>query len=158
MIGFGEDDPREMPSYLFSGSLRLDDESAVRANTDNQNRGVCPRYWYVEAIFRCARCRAEFLFTVPEQRTWYEKYGFYVDAFPKRCLECRRAVRNLKDLRKEYDRNVKNAIEDGDLELKKKTAATIDQLYEIGGDLPARINENRQRLGRQIAKLEEAAP
>jgi hypothetical protein len=28
-------------------------------------------------------------------------------------------------------------------------------LYEIGGDLPERINENRGRLGRQIARLDD---
>ena len=31
----------------------------------------------------------------------------------------------------------------------------IDQLYELGGELPPRINENRRRLARQIARAEE---
>jgi hypothetical protein len=157
VTGFGQDNPREMPIHFFYGSLRLDYGSAVRADPDSQNCSVCPRYWYIDAIFPCARCGTEFSFTAAEQRTWYEEYGFWVDAFPKHCLACRRDLRNLKDLRHEYDRGVKRAIEGGDLESKKRIANTIDQLYEIGGDLPPGINENRRRLGRQMAKLEEGA-
>jgi hypothetical protein len=31
-------------------------------------------------------------------------------------------------------------------------ATIIDALYETGGDLPASINENRRRLGRQLGR------
>jgi hypothetical protein len=145
-----------MPIHFFYGSLRLDYDSAVRADLDSQNYGVCPRYWYMDAIFPCAGCGAEFSFSAVEQRVWYEEYRFWVDAFPKRCLACRRALRSQAELRQEYDRGVGFAVERGDLESKRHIASTIDQLYEIGGDLPPRINENRRRLGRQIEKLERS--
>lgn len=157
MGGFGRDDPREMPPHFFLGSLRIHYASAVRADADRQNCGVCPRYWYVDADFRCARCGDEFTFTADEQRSWYEEYGFWVDAFPKHCLDCRRALRNLKDLRREYDHGVADAMQSADLGAKRRIATLIDQLYEIGGELPPRINENRRRLDRQIAKLEKRA-
>ena len=89
MSAFGSDDPREMPPHFFWGALRLDYRTAVRAETTRQNCSMCPRYWYVDAHFRCERCGAEFAFSAAEQRVWYEDYGFWVDAFPKHCPACR---------------------------------------------------------------------
>jgi hypothetical protein len=66
MNGFGNDDPREMPAHLFSGCLRVNYATAVRADTGKQNCSICPRYWYVDAIFRCDRCGAEFSFSAAE--------------------------------------------------------------------------------------------
>ena len=63
MNGFGNDDPRDMPAHLFYRSLRVNHETAVRADTDKQNCSICPRYWYADAIFPCDRCGAEFTFT-----------------------------------------------------------------------------------------------
>src|SRR5688572_28793503 len=139
---FGRDDPREMPVHFFLWSLRIDYQSAVRADVERQNCSICPRYWYIDATFQCARCESEFTFSAGEQRTWYEEYGFWVDALPKHCLACRRDLPNLKELRREYDRDVAGAIESDDLEANKRLAGIIDQLYELGGELPERINEN----------------
>lgn len=156
MTDFGAENPREMPPHFFYGALRLKYETAVRSNPSNQNCSVCPRYWYVDAIFACSRCGGEFAFSADEQRMWYEQYGFWVDSRPKHCLACRRDLRNLKALRKEYDRDAAQVLEDGNLESKKRLASVIDQLYECGGELPPRINENRRRLANQIAGADEA--
>lgn len=142
-----------MPGHFFYGSVRIDFESAVRADVSRQNCSVCPRYWYVDATFGCAACGRSFSFSADEQRAWYEEYGFWVDSRPKNCVACRRELRNRKRLRQEYDSEVARAIESGDLECKKQLADVIDQLYEAGGELPGRINENRRRLARQIEKL-----
>ena len=141
-----------MPVHFFYGSLRLDYETAVRANVDKQNRSICPRYWYVDAMFPCRRCGREFGFTAAEQRTWYEEYGFWVDAFPAHCPDCRRMRRELKSARQEYDRTVTHVLDAGDVAARKRLADVIDQLYELGGELPPRIHENRRRLARQIAQ------
>ena len=154
MSGFGSDDPREMPMHLFRGSLRVDYGSAVRSDPGTQNCSVCPRYWYVDAVFPCDRCGAEFTFSASEQRVWYEDYGFWVDSVPRHCLACRRDLRTLRGVRQEYDRHVTDVLERGDLESKKRLAAVIDQLYGFGGELPPRINENRRRLADQIARAE----
>jgi hypothetical protein len=153
MSGFGEDDPREMPAHFFVGALDIDYASAVRADPAKQNCSICPRHWYVDARFRCARCDAAFSVSASEQRTWYEDYGFWVDSRPKHCPACRRDLRNAKELRREYDRDVAHVLESDDLDSKQRLARIIDQLYEIGGDLPARINDNRRRLARQIARM-----
>jgi hypothetical protein len=155
MSGFGADDPRQMPPHLFSGALKLRYETAVQAETTGQNCSICPRYWYVDALFRCQRCGAEFEFSAAEQRVWYEDYGFWVDSLPKHCSACRQALRTLKTVRQEYDGTVEHTLRHEDLQSKKRLAAVIDQLYELGGDLPPRINHNRRRLARQIARAEE---
>jgi hypothetical protein len=157
MSGFGSDDPREMPAHFFYRSLRVNYETAVRSNPEKQNCSICPRYWYVEAIFPCERCGIEFAFSVAEQRAWYEDYGFWVDSLPRQCLACRRDLRQLRAVRQEYDRDVGPVLHHGDLESKKRLARVIDQLYEFGGDLPPRINQNRRRLADHIARAEGGA-
>jgi hypothetical protein len=146
-----------MPVHFFSGSLRVDYGSAVRAEPEKQNCSICPRYWYVDTIFPCERCGGEFAFTAAEQRVWYEEYGFWIDSLPKHCLACRRGLRDLKAARQEYDRSVETALRSGDVELKERLARVIDQLYELGGELPPRIHENRRRLANQLASAKPSA-
>ena len=157
MNGFGSDNPREMPAHFFYRSVRIDYDTAVRSDPAKQNCSICPRYWYVDVIFLCDRCGAEFVFSAAEQRVWYEDYGFWVDSVPRHCLMCRRDLRSLKAVRQEYDQSVTHVLEHGDLESKKRLAGVIDQLCEFGGELPPRINENRRRLANQIARAESAA-
>jgi hypothetical protein len=155
MSGFGSDDPREMPAHFFYRALRLDYDTAVRAGTEKQNCSICPRYWYVDAFFRCERCAAEFDFSAAEQRAWYEEYGFWVDSLPRHCPACRQHLRDLKAVRQEYDRTATHVLRQGDLESRKRLAAVIDQLCELGGELPPRINENRRRLANHLARSQE---
>jgi hypothetical protein len=157
MSGFGREDPREMPAHFFYGSLRIDYASAVRADPERQNCSICPRYWYIDTTFSCDRCGGEFEFKATEQRVWYEEYGFWVDSLPKHCLACRRELRDLKASRQEYDRLVTEALRTADIELKKRVAVLIDRLYELGGQLPSQINENRKLLALQIARSERGA-
>lgn len=146
-----------MPAHFFYRALHRDYESAVRANPENQNCSMCPRYWYVDAVFPCDRCSDRFTFTAAEQHAWYEEYGFWVDSLPKHCLSCRRALRELKAARQDYDRHVEEALRSDDPELKKRIALVIDQLYELGGELPSRINENRRRLARQLERTKPSS-
>jgi transcription elongation factor Elf1 len=97
-----------MPPHFFYGALRLDYRTAIRAQTEKQNCSICPRYWYVDALFRCGRCGAEFTFSAAEQQAWYEDYRFWVDSVPKNCSTCRQALRAIKTLRQEYDRTVES--------------------------------------------------
>lgn len=146
-----------MPAHLFYRALRIDFDTGVRANTGRQNCSICPRHWYMDATFACERCGAEFSFSAREQRAWYEDYGFWVDSLPRHCLVCRQALRALKTARREYDESVAHVLHQGDLESKRRLAEAIDRLYELGGELPPRINENRRRLAIQIAR-EEGGP
>ena len=81
-----------------------------------------------------------------------------MDSLPKRCPPCRRDLGSVQALRKEYDRSVARVLEYGDLESWQGLADVIDQLYGTEGDLPARINENRRRLTKQIASAEAEGP
>ncbi len=45
-----------------------------------------------------------------------------------------------------------DVLERGDVESQKRLAAVIDLLYELGGELPDRINENRRRLANRMAR------
>jgi hypothetical protein len=152
MSDFGRNDPREMPTHFFAGALHLDYASAVRANPEKQNRSICPRHWYLDSVFPCDHCGERFTFTGAEQRVWYEEYGFWIDSRPKHCPDCRRTFRHLKTARQEYDRSIDEALRSQNVELKERVVAVIDRLYELGGELPLRINENRARLARQLAR------
>ena len=107
---FGRDAPEQMPGHLFSSAWELDYSTAKRASIESQNYSVCPRYWYIDAIIPCAKCRREFTFSAEEQQTWYETYRFYVDSFPKQCSDCRRAARRMKRLRQEYNTSIAEAL------------------------------------------------
>jgi hypothetical protein len=154
---FGERDPREMPAHLFPGVRRMDYATAIPGNPDRQNRSICPRYWYVDADFDCARCGGPFTFSAVEQRVWYEEYGFWVDSVPKHCGPCRQQLRHFKTLRQEYDEQVFHVLEHGDLKRKRRLAEVIDQLYELEQELPPRINEHRRRLANDIARSNRIA-
>jgi hypothetical protein len=156
MSDFGRDDPRAMPAFLFRDVVGMDYASAVRADPEKQNCSICPRYWYVTATFRCARCARDFDFTATEQRVWYEEYGFWIDSLPRHCLDCRRALRQERAARRTYDREIEAALRGDDVERKRRLAAVIDELCELGGELPPRLSEKRRRLARQLERAGEA--
>jgi hypothetical protein len=149
---FGEDDPRRMPRHFFWGSLHIDYATAIKADISRQNYSVCPRHWYIDAVFHCPRCGNNFRFAADEQRLWYEEIGFFVDSQPKHCGACRGELRNVKALRQEYDREIGEVLQSDDCERKQRLATVIDDLCERGGDLPERIHENRKLLAKQIAR------
>jgi hypothetical protein len=124
----------------------------VKADISKQNFSICPRHWYIDATFRCAQCGRDFCFTTGEQKVWYEDYGFYVDSCAKRCLKCRRELRNLKALRQEYDRDIAAALQSDDCGMKERLADVIDLLCEGHDDLPEKIHDNRKMLAKQIAR------
>jgi hypothetical protein len=90
---FGDTDPKKMPRHLFSDLRSMDYSTATRADVARQNYSVCPRHWYIDAIFKCVSCGEDFLFSVSEQRFWYESRRFYVDSRPIRCVACRKKER-----------------------------------------------------------------
>lgn len=150
---FGERDPRMMPTHFFMGHLRLDYDSAIKADTSRQNYTVAPRHWYVDATFRCDRCRGEFQFTAAEQKAWYEGLAFYVDSRAEACRACRRELRRLKSLRQEYDREIAHVLAGKEVAAKVHLASVVDRLLEAGEDLPAKVLEHRELLAKQISRL-----
>ncbi len=155
---WGKGDPRRMPTWHFHGGVHLDYASAVRADITKQEDAICPRYWYIDATMACIKCGKEFCFTTTEQKLWYEDLQFSLSSFPKHCLGCRKALRNLKKLRKEYDRDIADGLRGQSIEAKERLAAVIDGLCEAGEHLPERIHGNRRLLARQIARIRSQVP
>ena len=136
----------------FRGGVRLDHRSAVWANVSRQNYCAFPRHWYVDAILKCSVCGDEFCFTAADQRRWYEELGFYVDSYAKDCSSCRADNRRKKELRQEYDRDIKTALASSEIEQKQRMCDVVDALCAFETELPDKIHTNRRTLARQIAK------
>ena len=66
--------------------------------------------------------------------------------------------RRIWSARREYDATVAGTLRHGDLESRRRLAEVIDELYELGGELPERIHENRRLLAAQIARARGPAP
>ncbi|MDA1165733.1 MAG: zinc-ribbon domain containing protein [Planctomycetota bacterium] len=155
---FGSTSPELMPPHFFMCGtyVSLDYGNVLRADIDRQNYTVAPRHWYVDTTIVCRDCGAEFLFSMNEQRVWYEEYRFIVDSFPNRCKSCRFDQREMKRLRQEYDESIVSATTTScvDVELKRTLVAVIERLVDFGIDVPSRILERRDVLFAQIRKLE----
>lgn len=149
----GETDPKKMPLYHFSGAVHIDYSTAVRANVDAQNYSVFPRYWYIDARFRCKDCGAEFLWSAEEQRAWYEEYRFFIDSQPRACRECRAKRRDALALRQEYDELVSQARSHGSPEQKQRVVEIVSELEQHWTVLPDKMLETRDLFQKQLKKL-----
>ena len=142
-----------MPVHLFWENQGMDYDSAIKADISKQKYCVCPRHWYINAIFTCSRCGQDFTFSAEEQRFWYEELGFYVDSLPRQCRECRSEERTLKALRQEYDCKVASALSrESSPEAKARLVAVIDALVDGGVSLPDQMLKNRSTLARQLER------
>jgi hypothetical protein len=151
---FGKNDPRKMPSHLFSGALNLDYTTATSANVSKQNRSICPRHWYVDAAFHCGQCGDAFVFTANEQQYWYEELGFWIESIARNCAKCRHELRTLKALRQEYDRDVAaSLVRNASLERKQRLLEILNALDNSGVKLPDKVHDNRRTLATQIEQL-----
>ena len=134
--------------------VTLDYDNIQRADIEKQNYTVAPRNWYIDARIVCLTCNDEFLFSVDEQRVWYEEYRFYVDSFPNQCRACRRAARRIKRLRQQYDDSISTALTGSDIDAKRDTVRLIDSLIDCGCELPPKIVERRDTLLAQIRNFQ----
>lgn len=149
---FGSTDPKLMPKHLFFGCLELRYHTAVRGNPERQNYSVCPRHWYIDAVFRCKKCKHSFTWTAKEQLTWFEKYFFWVDSRPHFCLCCRTDARHLAALRKEYDLTVALARDHGSIDQKHRIVVIVTELQNANIQLPKGLLETRDTFEKQIKK------
>ena len=150
---FGNTDPKMMPPHFFYGATNIDYSTAVRADTGPQNYSVCPREWYIDASFTCQGCNTTFLWSVSEQKAWFEDYKLWVDSCPTLCKECRKEKRDLKKLRQEYDTLVSEARSSSNITIKRNVVDLICGL-EQSLALPDGIVETKKVLLKQIKKAE----
>ena len=156
---FGSTSPHLMPTHFFmSGTyVILDYEQVQRANAERQNFTVAPRNWYIAATITCLKCQKQFVFSVDEQKVWYEEYRFFVDSFPNKCLSCRRNARHVKQLRQQYEASITDALSNSDVVLKRKVVSVIDSLVNSSSEVPPKMLERRDTLLAQLVKLETAS-
>lgn len=152
---FGNANPQKMPRHLFFGALAVHHETAVRGNVEKQNYSVCPRYWYMDADFKCERCGLEFTWTAKEQKAWFEDYFFWVDSQPRDCRECRGEIRRLAELRREYDATVASARDHGTPDQKRRIVEIVSELQRDFGKLPEKMTETKQLFEHQTKKQAE---
>lgn len=135
MSGFGDDNPKDMPSHLFFGATHLDFKRAIKADITQQNFSVCPRHWYVDAHIPCVDCGDHFVFSREEQRHWYEKRKFWIDSFPDRCKSCQAAQKEMHQ-QLDYIRNHHRHTEKAD-----KVKAMTDEVVARYGFLPKPLKD-----------------
>jgi len=144
-----------MPEHLFFGALAVHHQTAVRAKIERQNYSVCPRHWYIDADFKCERCGRDFTWTADEQKAWFEDYFFWVDSRPRHCSTCRKELRRLVELRKEYDATIAAARDHGTPEQKGRIVAIVSELQQAFETLPEKMMETTRLFLRQITKIAE---
>ena len=148
----GHDSPKRMPKHFFFGALRVDYDTAQRADISKQHYTVLPRHWYVDATFICSDCGQEFVFTASEQRFWYEDMRFFIDSLPKCCIQCRKSERTRLELRKRYDVLIAEALGQSTIEMKKQVVEIVNELEAAGAQIPDKMAENRLRLYAQLSR------
>jgi hypothetical protein len=155
---FGSTAPNLMPEHFFISdtTVSLDYDHVLRADIERQNYSVAPRNWYIASTIKCRTCGEDFLFSVDEQKRWYEEFRFYVDSFPNRCRDCRAELREIKQLRQEYDAAIQEALQTscGDIALKRKLVTNIERLIDSDGGAADKMLERRDILVAQIRRLE----
>jgi hypothetical protein len=147
---FGSSHPKKMPGYFFHRALHLSYKSAKRASVQNQNYSVAPRHWYIDADFKCEACLKEFTWSAQEQRTWFERYKFYVDSCPRHCPKCRAKHRHLAKLQREYDAVVGDARNHGSIEDKSRIIEIVEEFEESFAAVSDKMRETRDLFARQI--------
>jgi hypothetical protein len=156
---FGDNDPRDMPGHLFFNALDIDYSSAVKADISLQDYSVCPRHWYIDARFRCEACAEPFPWPAEEQRAWFETYHFYILSRPKRCRECRAKLRDVLQLRSEYNALVGVARAGGSAEQKQRIVELVDDLETYwGGAIPDIMRETRDAFRQQLSRRRKTRP
>ena len=113
-----------MESFYDYQFVDFDHRSVILADINKQEYGGEPRPYYVDINYKCSVCKANFQFTAKEQKAWYEEYGFWNRACPINCIDCRKKVRDEKNLLKEFSTYKK----ENDSDLSPEQAEHISQL------------------------------
>lgn len=144
-------------------------DTAIKANLGRQKWFVYPVTHYFDVKRQCRDCGRPFLFFAEEQRHWYEKLGFSINADCVRCPICRKKTQGIARLRERYvellrvpKRNIEQTLELADccLSLINKGAFTAKQFQYVRRTLNQvpkdhRKHESYLRLRARMKELEE---
>ncbi len=78
--------------------------TAVAADLAHQAPATVAVTHYFDSRRVCRVCRAPFLFFADEQKYWYERLGFPLEADCLECVACRKDLQRLRVARKTYER------------------------------------------------------
>lgn len=150
---FGSTNPKGMASYFFGDAKHIHYPSTVRADISKQDYCVVPRYWYIDCDFECPKCGLEFTWTAREQRVWFEKYRFWIEASPRFCKACRAAEKRLLELRKEYDLIVAEARRREGAEERVRVIQIVHELQAALSQLPQKMLDTAQAFQQQRGEV-----
>ena len=103
--------------------------TAIVANLSHQNSSLGFVTHYFDTVKCCIDCDRKFIFFADEQRHWYEVLKIFIDAECLRCVECRKLVHGIEQLRQRYDRLLydENRSESSCLELAECCITLIER-------------------------------
>ncbi len=86
---------------LWACNECLETGKAVLADTSKQHYGLGgPILYYLDLPFTCSRgcsyCGGSYVFTISEQKYWYEELNFFVESIPSFCEGNRKRLRLMK--------------------------------------------------------------
>ncbi|WP_231943724.1 zinc-ribbon domain containing protein [Aeoliella mucimassa] len=141
-----------LSSYWRYSYLKTDVTDILEADISKQNRSWGARGYYIATLHVCRQCGKDFRFTAQEQKLWFEEYGFFIDAYPGCCLECRREKRKQKAIKHRYD--AYQTEEDGKLSIDqcKELADLIMELF--GPDLDEKKRNRYNHMMNRISREE----
>ena len=152
MEDFGITDPRKMPEHFFHESVDRDYSSATRADISKQHYTVCPRHWYFDVTLVCEDCRENFIWSVQDQRCWFETLGHCVESQAGCCRSCSDRRQRIKQLCREYERIATQARVWGRANLMVRVIEIVDALAELGFQISPKMAQDRFLFERSVYK------
>lgn len=147
--------------YGYGDDVYIYPDSVIVADTAKQNHSVVPRPYYVDILKTCRDCQREFIFYAREQKHWYEKLGFYIDADCVRCPKCHTTDQTLRRRFKRYANNIsRKDLSDEEFAILLGDALFLYEsgLLKTDQQLRRLRNQARKRLpdSKILAKLDAA--
>lgn len=110
-----------MPLNFPDDGSRMVPGTAMEADLSRQTPATVPVTHYYDIDKLCRDCGRRFIFFAEEQKYWYEKLGFSLDADAVRCPLCRKRQQIIARTRERYEqlfhsasRSVEDALEMAD--------------------------------------------
>lgn len=77
--------------------------TAIAADLARQSRATIPVTHYFDTRRTCLDCGRPFIFFAAEQKHWYERLGFPLEADCVRCPDCRKRIQLVSRIRRRHD-------------------------------------------------------
>lgn len=117
------------PYGIWACDLCINEKKAIKSDPFKMNFTVLPRYFaYIKRKLVCDDCNVDFEFSAKEQQHWFEELGFWHESMPRRCITCRKQIREQRNLNTELSDLMRNLNKDDFKQLQR-----ISEIYEQMG-------------------------